>query len=84
MRQMTNMTQMQGDAEVVTADDLKRAFEAGVSARNRGLRRDPPWQSNSSSDMAVAWICGWDSAEGVKAAAGQPWADESDPRTTVQ
>lgn len=78
---MTNMTHMQ--SEGVSAEDLKRSFNAGVSARNQGCRRDPPTPANASSDMALAWTCGWDHAEREKAAAGEPWKDEADPRTTV-
>jgi hypothetical protein len=84
---MTNITNMDTTAPAaepkVSAEDLKGAFEAGVTSRNAGLRRDPPVTPNASSDLALAWTCGWDKAEAEKAAAGDSWQDEADPRTTV-
>lgn len=85
----TNMTHTSGkkaeDKHPVSAADLKRAYEAGISARNLGRRRNPPHMSNASPDMALAWTCGWDACERVKEAAGRPWQhdDTGDLQTTV-
>jgi len=45
----------------VTAEMLRGAFKAGYHARVYGRRRRPP---SDDQDMAQAWICGWDRADG--------------------
>lgn len=65
--------------ETVTADDLKRAYDTGVQARHEGRRRNPPSMANASSDMALAWACGWDAAEAEHVSRGEPWVDDDLP-----